>query len=67
MRLFHITCNFINNLFLSELIFNASLSVILSVKTTGKLLLAKILSFKFKKKKLKNSRDQETSGFKIIL
>lgn len=49
MRLFHITLNFIKNPFLSELIFNASLSVILSVKTTGKLLLAKILSCKFKK------------------
>lgn len=48
MRLFHITLNFIKNPFLSELIFNASLSVILSVKTTGKLLLAKILTANFK-------------------
>lgn len=49
MRLFHITHYFIKNPFLSELIFHASLSVILSVKTTGKLLLAKILSSKLKK------------------
>lgn len=60
MRLFHITHNFIKNPFLSELIFYASLSVILSLKTIGKLLLAKILSSKFKKisetKKLQVSR-----------